>query len=126
MSREIKFRAWLKDVKQIVEVRHISFFEGKTVIKIYDQPMSEEVWFDLEDLELLQYTGLNDQFNTEIYEGDVVRHDFMVYEGHGSVGEDSTIDIIKNLTELPFGSSSIGCEVIGNIYENPELMEASK
>lgn len=115
--REIKFRAW--DGERLRNVNTIGWTNGELDwldTPKYHGPIDE-------DIKLMQYTGLNDQFNTEIYEGDVVRHDFMVYEGHGSVGEDSTIDIIKDLTELPFGSSSIGCEVIGNIYENPELLE---
>lgn len=133
MGREIKFRAWDKETKRMFDVQLLQFFGKENNL---DACWTNGVDFDgettlekgpnlnnLKNLILLQYTGLNDQFNTEIYEGDVVRHDFMVYEGHGSVGEDSTIDIIKNLTELPFGSSSIGCEVIGNIYENPELLQ---
>ena len=137
MNREIKFRAWLKDAKFFAEIRQISFFEGETVVKIYDQPMSEEVWFDLEDLELLQYTGLNDKNGVEIYEGDIIAsqnsdRDNWYVSHHEVVWHDAGLQakqICSNGSHIGLSywtRGENGYVVIGNIYENPELLEATQ
>ncbi|WP_035052856.1 YopX family protein [Carnobacterium pleistocenium] len=134
MSREIKFRAWLKDIKQFAEIRHISFFEGERIFKIYDQPMSEEVWFELEDLELLQYTGLKDANDVEIYEGDIVCFTTEIYID-GVYVERNYIEYVNyrnssfcldGLLLADISDTDDEIEVVGNIYENPELLEAKK
>ncbi|WP_176397926.1 YopX family protein [Bacillus cereus] len=79
---------------------------------------------------VMQYTGLKDKDGKDIYEGDIVR-----ISGHpfqGSINIDGIYEVGYNeLMELCCGGWYLHrmrhwAEVIGNIYENPELLEASK
>ena len=74
--------------------------------------------------ELMQYTGLKDKNGVEIYEGDIVRE----YTGFSDEGGDYPVEYHANGfwlegrdNEFGFGDES-DMEVIGNIYENPELV----
>ena len=95
-------------------------------------------YFDTEEMILMQYTGLHDKNGKEIYEGDIVLYkDWeMAYEGGGNdsfinkgiveycednccynVTERQTVDI----TDVLYKDNE-DLEVIGNIYDNPELL----
>jgi len=129
MIRDIKFRVWVKGQKEMVEVIELNFHQA-TIASIYDDYASGEQEWDLEDfenVELMQSTGSKDKNGTEIYEGDILNHFNKVYGvirlSTGTyLGRTSTIgeqDIVLSWT------SSDG-ELIGNIYENPELLQEGK
>lgn len=77
----------------------------------------------------MQFTGLHDKNGREIYEGDVCRFDVR----EGGVGEPAYHGLIGKVG-FSFGCYTIGdfsshycnLEVIGNVYENPELLEGDK
>ena len=90
---------------------------------------------------LMQYTGLKDKNGVEIYEGDIIDFIFWMYHEHesethyiGKIDIDETLQAstfifhqdgnscFYALYELTFDSES-DIEVIGNIYENPELLK---
>lgn len=76
-------------------------------------------------ISIMQYTGLKDKNDKEIYEGDIVKHatDEGVYK---VIFEDGGF-YVKNLFEYDFQTiNEYPLEVIGNIYENPELMEGEE
>jgi uncharacterized phage protein (TIGR01671 family) len=122
MLREIKFRAWDKQNKNMEEVDLI----GSNVLHIKNSE-----WENIEDFEVMQYTGLKDKNGKEIYEGDILQ----LFYGKENTPLTTTKVFFneegywdsKNLSEQhPFRACYGGfskCEVIGNIYENPELLE---
>lgn len=148
MKREIKFRAW--DGKKMREVARIDFNNNLFDLMLKTPTESApDHWClrKLSDTPLMQFTGLHDKNGKEIYEGDVVRGHraackylkqkdwlgiieyskvrcgFVVRVKHldgidtfdniVSCDSDYQVDV-KTLTDYQY-------EIIGNIYQNPEL-----
>ena len=126
--KEYKFRCWDTENKEMLKVQELdfedTFYGGRLSIRT-DQYND---YFDIEDMILMQYTGLKDKNGKEIYEGDIVkvftnkewRIGKIIYEH-----SEFTIDVTNN-KDLEYGRTSIIenlTEVIGNIYDNPELLE---
>lgn len=123
--REIKFRAWIKEVDEIREVEYIDFYKKKIS---YPHKFCKEYYFnaDFDEIELMQYTGLKDMKDKEIYEGDILFESFgekyykVVFE-NGSFRAEFEGDFEEHSFDL-IDVVAQGCEVVGNIYENPELL----
>lgn len=112
MSREIKFRAWHKNAKC----------------------MCMDVTTDLlnrDYLVFMQYTGLKDKNGKEIYEGDILeRHEYWPIR----IEYDKGCFMVRDLDKVRYNNLILNVpicnfesindwKVIGNIYENPELLE---
>ena len=120
--REIKFRAWDKDSKEMIPLNNIDF-EHNIMNK-------GSLWKSLYSVELLQYTWLKDKNGKEIYEGDLV--EYCIEWGYWN--NDYTIKRTVEYKEWHYNpfihwheeftqkTYPECCEVIGNIYENPELV----
>ena len=113
--REIKFRAWDKINKDMVNIESINFQERR----VYRDVVS---YRDFNDIELMQYSGLKDMREKEIYEGDILFESFGE-EYFKVVFEDGSFRVETEEYSLPLKEYAHICEIIGNIYENPELME---
>jgi len=145
--REIKYRAWNKSRNELFFVKSIDFInenavlyyfdeneDGDNELLVVDNPYPDgrsKYHISLDDLILMQYTGLKDKNGNEIYENDICR--FITWENKYEI-EIPTIDIIefKNgsftfediaLYEWMDEDNRIKLEVIGNKLENPELLK---
>ena len=123
MSREIKYRAWLKEEKKMVNVETMHFTEKWIGYQIfYEEEKKKKFEFsDSENFKLMQYTGLKDSLGNEIYEGDILWNEYD--EEHGEVifdeGEWKLLE--SNISQNLFSLLDV-VEVKGNIYENEELL----
>ena len=128
MNREIKFRVWDVENKEMLEVQELdfepTFYGGRIAIR----PDQYSDYFDTEDMILMQYTGLHDKNGKEIYGEDIVRIDYLSYIVTGVVTY-STKDamyILTNTNSIADENEPLGdyknLEVIGNTYDNPELL----
>jgi uncharacterized phage protein (TIGR01671 family) len=119
-----KFRAWLKkEQKMDNDVDHISWLEDE----LYCIGDGITYMVSAEDLVLMQSTGLLDKYGKEIFEGDIVKTAKDVYS------EPTYYEVIRHrggayrLESKQHGCElwlrHTDCEVVGNIYENPELLE---
>lgn len=117
--REIKFRAWTG--KRMMEPSR------NMVIDSYDGSVNWSFGGNQPepmDCVLLQYTGLKDKNGKEIYEGDIIRAQFP--ETQTTTGEARMVveDICSSYASLRDAIlDERDVEVIGNIYENPELLD---
>jgi uncharacterized phage protein (TIGR01671 family) len=123
--REIKFRAWIKDAEKMVTVYH--WHQGDIMDTIEVSLYGRQQRFLADEYELMQYTGLKDKNGKEIYEGDIVRTSHFIKIG---VIEYWSVYHSFEIADILYGNGCIGdkydwsdIEIIGNIYEHPNLLE---
>lgn len=123
-----KFRAWYAESGTMYEVKSL-IFTLKSMLCVNKNALYPErmLYFDDDNVKLMQSTGLLDKNGVEIFEGDVVR----IWESLYTVFYDSqtcsfrlkphddrwNVDYMSNFLDGGV------FEVIGNIYEHPELVE---
>ena len=123
-----EFRAWTEEGKAMYY--GVYPFKDDTLLLSYDEIAFDEV--PASDFIVMQSTGLKDKNGSEIFEGDIVKYEAgcntvtekVVYDknfaGFGVKGADA--NIIFTFGELAEDIDLSYLEVIGNIYENPELL----
>jgi uncharacterized phage protein (TIGR01671 family) len=133
--RDIKFRAW--DGQQMVSPEYIDR-NGKAHWKADSIPTISSI--------VMQFTGLHDKTGKEIYEGDIIRQMGTDWDRDSDPNDpeyekEPQKEIMRDIVSLDrfrfwLQNESFGwegedriepsdCEVIGNIYENPDLLEAA-
>ena len=135
--REIKFRVYDDKLHTMKDVIYIDYPGKKVIYRINDDGL--DVYKPFNEVDIMQYTGFKDKNEVEIYGGDIL--DFILYDYNGrgtqyrgyvymdrygtfiktSLDEDEfteTFDFVATIIQ-----DSDDLEVIGNIYENPELLE---
>lgn len=133
MSREIKFRAWDRYKERMGEIDkfHLKDKECSLILDNGDKV----IHFYYDEIDIMQYTGLKDKNRKEIYEGDILS--IKIYSGDKVIVEGKTVVEFKDgcfgviwghdkafLSLNSFFKAKF--EVIGNIYENPELLRSEE
>ena len=123
-----RYRAWDKIHKTMYEVDDIMPIDfGKSEIGAKTLFFERTNCYDFDDIVLMQSTGLRDKNGKEIFEGDVVKMAKNVYS------EPTYYEVARHrggayrLESKQYGCElwlrHTDCEIAGDIYENPELLE---
>lgn len=148
--REIKFRAWDKKQKRWANLQLSEMEFTRDGLLRVGETIEYGTHAEFNDFELMQFTGLLDKSGVEIYEGDVVKFEddfteivdpelggptYTEYQlatvafdcgGFGIVVRNSSDYLNEGFVTFDYVNRYIGdtpIEVIGNIHENPELLE---
>ena len=140
--REIKFRAWDEETNEMVSWeddinvtdREIDIKNKCVMVHVYNSsPNEPDYTIESHNAILMQYTGLKDKNGKEIYEGDIVKRTEktnccnkekllglfeVVFEGYSFLAKNNHYHFLG-------WAGDDEREVIGNIHDNPELMEAT-
>lgn len=140
MKREIKFRAWCENSGEFIMIDEYLFI-GKENNHAMGADFTNDYPCVTKVIDVMQYTGLKDKNGKEIYEGDVLqfteRPKYLLktgkmlvcwnenygcygYKYEHSVNKEHIIPFVTH-DELKEDVLN-HCEVIGNIYQNPELL----
>lgn len=113
--REIKFRAWKKSIREMIPFSRLGMGA-----------------FNNSDYDMMQFKNIQDKNKKDIYQGDICKYyNDIDKDGIGIIEDDyikwisGTIAKKQLMTPLYYLKCGEEFEVIGNIYENPEVIEAN-
>ena len=130
-----KFRVWIKTEKRMIKTDDLLDidYENKEIVtqQVYfvnGLPDDRDIYcYDFDEIELMQSTGMVDRDGRIIFEGDIVKMAKDVYS------EPTYYEVVRHhggayrLESKQHGCElwlrHTDCEVVGNVYENPELLE---
>jgi len=134
MSREIKFRFYSNVDKKMYAVSLLEVGDAEHLCvygtgEVWDEYLQTTRVQRYSDGHVVQFTGLLDKSGKEIYEGDIVDH----YATYGTVIFEDGMFTLDKSAKIHFGYrqplcyiDTTECEVIGNIYDNQELLKGGK
>ena len=124
-----KFRAWDKETKTMLDVPLIDF--KKSVLIGEHWEFGETNFINFDEIELMQSTGLKDKNGKEVFVGDIIKctrgcpHEVYLEKEYGGT-------YIGGMPAIYLKGLRVGYawteheEIIGNVYENPELLGDGK
>lgn len=132
--RDIKFRVWDGDTQKWITdnpMWHHRVMEDLKWSDIFPIPK----WKTYQAIKFQQYTGLKDKNDVEIYEGDILKistgHKYKLVSNDEWHEKFRISEVVYNAPKFKIDGDSLFlasidkyCEIIGNIYENPELLES--
>ena len=129
--REIKFRAWDYNNEKIIPWENIRVEKDESETNMSVIVFDGSVGDHFDDFPIMQYTGIDSEDELEIFEGDIVKQEETLFgvvdtdlEFTGVVKMLEGCWVIDNGKDSVYLWSETACnQIIGNIYENPELLE---
>ena len=124
-----KFRAWHNELGRMMSIKNMWFQNSRIEeLELNDAVMNDYITAYPDEIELMQSTGLFDKNNKEIFEGDIV----LVLDSPYTVFYDNEKGSYRlkphddrwNVDYMSNFSHGGNFEVVGNIYENKELLDA--
>ena len=138
--RPIKFRAW--DGHKMIMPKDNAYYQHYismcgSIVQKSSEGMDcfggGDRWARAEPLELMQFTGLKDSKGVDIYEGDIVSQKLNCLWGDGRHNLEVRFNYdqfqagnVNSYSSLYSAVQSFDAEIIGNIHQNPELLEVLK
>jgi len=124
LNIELKFRAFNKKTKKVYRSGSLSFSTERHSFMMYSDKGMDGV--KDEDVEIMQFTGQKDINNKDVYQRDIIvieeKRNVVVWDNNR--GGWAYTDVERMMKMTPFGRSEANrCEVIGNEFENPELIQ---
>ena len=131
--RDIKFRAWINDKNIMVQVKSLHLGTNKIMYGYSGEYHYGNVTVSIDKVQLMQYTGLKDRNSKEIYEGDIAKLPAYL-PNHTEYAVCKWIDNNGSVEDvIGFGFEDMNgkrvrndewedYEIVGNIFENPELL----
>lgn len=130
----LQFRAWDKVFKEMVQVNALVLDEQVVKVTYKNGNVAKE---DMKEYELMQSTGLFDKEGTEVFEGDIIAIEVEEIETpiNAKIFQNNKIGMLmfhvfEDNEDVPMvellEENSVAFAVIGNIYENPELLEVEE
>nr|DAJ87135.1 MAG TPA: YopX protein [Caudoviricetes sp.] len=121
----IKFRAWHNELGRMMSISDMWFnVDSLGEIGLNDSVMNDYITVSPDEIKLMQSTGLKDKNGKEIFEGDIVSIDtdefdllFVKYESciYWLMDDEECVEHLSDYYKY--------VSIVGNIYENPELLE---